>query len=209
MAASYPGAVKNYTSKQDGVDTILAAHMNAVQDEITAIETELGTDPAGGEVDVKTRLDIEAFQVGDLKMAAYAATPTGWLLCDGTAVSRSTYADLFASIGTAYGTGDGSTTFNVPDYRGRAPIGVGQGSGLTNRSLGDSLGVETHQLTTAEMPTHGHTVPAGVGGSGSQVAESDINGDTETHTITSNDQGSGNAHQNMQPSLAANYFIKT
>lgn len=60
---------------------------------------------------------------------AYAgsAAPTGWLLEDGSAVSRTTYATLFAVIGTTYGAGDGSTTFNVPDSRGRAAIGAGTG----------------------------------------------------------------------------------
>jgi microcystin-dependent protein len=57
-----------------------------------------------------------------------AAAPSGWLLCDGTAVSRTTYADLFTAISTTFGTGDGSTTFNVPDRRGRAGVGAGTGT---------------------------------------------------------------------------------
>ena len=66
-----------------------------------------------------------------------ATAPSGWLLCDGTAVSRTTYAALFAVISTTFGTGDGSTTFNVPDMRGVFP----KGAGTTNRTLGkDSMG---------------------------------------------------------------------
>ncbi len=73
---------------------------------------------------------------------ASATLPTGYLLCDGSAVSRTTYSDLFAAIGTTYGAGDGSTTFNLPDLRGRSVIGAGQGTALTNRTLGSSGGTE-------------------------------------------------------------------
>ena len=92
---------------------------------------------------------------GMVQMFAGSTAPTGWLMCNGQAVSRTTYATLFAVIGTTYGTGDGSTTFNVPDMRGRAPIGVGQGSGLTNRTLGSKTGSETQSLTDANI-AHGH-----------------------------------------------------
>jgi microcystin-dependent protein len=67
-------------------------------------------------------------QTGDYKWNASNAALTGWLLCDGSAVSRSTYAALFASIGTAFGTGDGSTTFNLPNPAGKTPVGVGTGT---------------------------------------------------------------------------------
>lgn len=69
-----------------------------------------------------------------------SAAPSGYLLCDGSAVSRSTYSALFTVLGTAYGAGDGSTTFNVPDMRGRSPLGSGTGSGLTSRSIGQNGG---------------------------------------------------------------------
>lgn len=82
-----------------------------------------------------------------------ASAPTGWLLCDGSAVSRSTYAALYAAIGSAYGPGDGSTTFNLPDLRGRTAVGAGAGPGLTTRTRGDKLGGET-------LPSHSHTVAA-------------------------------------------------
>lgn len=77
-------------------------------------------------------------------VATVTGAPSGWLLCDGSAVSRTEYATLYAAIGDTWGAGDGSTTFNLPDLRGRAPIGAGTGSGLTARTLGDSIGVETH-----------------------------------------------------------------
>jgi microcystin-dependent protein len=82
------------------------------------------------------------------------------LLCDGSAHSRTTEAALFAVIGTLYGAGDGTTTFNLPDGRGRSLIGAGQGTGLTNRALAAKGGEETHQLILAELASHAHTQPA-------------------------------------------------
>lgn len=85
----------------------------------------------------------------------------GWLLCDGTAVSRTTYASLFAQIGTRYGAGDGSTTFNLPDLRGRSCIGAGtgsQGGTLTTRDISTKyIGEESHTMTESELVAHTHT----------------------------------------------------
>ena len=67
---------------------------------------------------------------------AGSVVPDTFLLCDGSAVSRATYSDLFSAIGITWGAGDGSTTFNVPDFRGRVLVGAGTGSGLTPRVLG-------------------------------------------------------------------------
>ena len=94
---------------------------------------------------------------GTMVIFGGTSAPSGWLLCDGSAYSRTTYAALFAAIDTRWGVGDGSTTFNIPDLRGRAPIGAGQGNGLTNRTLGSNLGEESHALTLAENGTHTHT----------------------------------------------------
>jgi len=93
------------------------------------------------------------------------ADPDGtqrWHLCDGTALSRTTYATLFSAIGTTYGTGDGSTTFNIPDLLGRVPVGAGAGSGLTARALGVKSGQQ--EITTVEYgdsaPNHGVAIPS-------------------------------------------------
>lgn len=108
------------------------------------------------------------------------SAPSGWLLCDGTAVSRTTYASLFAAISTNFGTGDGATTFNVPDFRGRTMIGTGTGSGLTARSIGDTVGAET-------LPAHTHSV-SGTSGAGS--AHSHGPG-ANTYFVTSDAGGGG------------------
>lgn len=98
-------------------------------------------------------------QPGDLIPSA-APSRVGCVLCDGAAYSRTdpTYAALFAAVGTTYGAGDGSTTFNVPDYRGRTFVAAGQGAGLTNRALGVRFGEEAHSLSVAEIAAHAHGV---------------------------------------------------
>jgi microcystin-dependent protein len=79
---------------------------------------------------------------GAMHMYGGTAAPAGWLLCDGSAISRTTYADLFAAIGTNYGAGDGSTTFNIPDVRGRVPVGLGTNASVNalNANDGQSVG---------------------------------------------------------------------
>ena len=131
---------------------------------------------------------IRPMPVGSLLPFAGTAAPDGFLLCAGQAVSRATYAALFAIISTAYGAGDGTTTFNLPDLRGRVPVGKdnmgGSAAGrVTNAAvgvdaatLGAAGGSQTHQLTEAQMPLHSHTdsghahtlvnVPYFVGGAG-------------------------------------------
>jgi microcystin-dependent protein len=100
---------------------------------------------------------------GVLAMFVDTSPPSGWLLCDGSEVSRTTYADLFSIIGTDYGNGNGSTTFNLPDFRQRFPMGkAASGTGAT---LGDTGGAINHNHTVPNhvhtMPSHQHTVDIG------------------------------------------------
>lgn len=143
-----------------------------------------------------------------------ANVPSGWLVCDGSAVSRTTYARLFAAIGTLHGAGDGSATFNLPDRRGR--VGVGKAASGQFSTVGSKPGVEEVTLTVDQMPahTHGPASPAGnfwgylAGGTGeglwnpsnaTRVAAPDRTGST----------GGGQSHTNVQPSFVTNYIIKT
>lgn len=140
-------------------------------------------------------------------------TPSGYLECDGSAVSRTTYADLFAVIGTTWGAGDGSSTFNLPDLRGRAAIGVGTGPTLTNRALGNFAGQEQVQLETSELPSHTHQ-PSGDAvlrytSSGGQYAMPLQSGNDVTLGITVPATGSNEHHENMMPWLALRMLIKT
>jgi len=134
--------------------------------------------------------------------------PVGWMEADGTAISRTTYGDLFTVIGTTWGTGDGSTTFNLPDSRSRSTIGVGQGSGLTLRNLADTGGEETHSLTSGEGPSHTHNISYGGIGSGSPIIN--IGGTTLGNSFSAQtaSSGSGTGHNTMHPFIAKRKIIR-
>lgn len=93
---------------------------------------------------------------GSISMFAGEAAPSGHLLCNGSAVSRSTYSALFGVIGTTYGVGDGTTTFNVPNLKGRVPVGLDSAQ-IEFDALGEAGGAKTHTLAATEMPSHTHT----------------------------------------------------
>lgn len=94
---------------------------------------------------------------GSIQFSVASSMGSGWLLADGSDVSRTTYANLFAAIGTRYGNGDGSTTFGIPDLRGRSLMGAGLGDGLTNRDINViNVGEENHTQIEAELASHRH-----------------------------------------------------
>jgi microcystin-dependent protein len=101
-------------------------------------------------------IDKALVPVGTIMDFAGSVAPAGFLLCDGSAVSRTKYSTLLAVIGITYGIGDSLTTFNLPDFRGRMTIGAGSGSGLSVRSLGDHGGEEKHLLSQGELSAHSH-----------------------------------------------------
>jgi len=148
--------------------------------------------------------------VGTIAMYGGSSAPAGWVICDGSAVARSDYSQLFTAIGTTYGAGNGSTTFNVPDLRGRAPIGSGTGSGLTARTLGSTGGSESVTLSAAQIPAHSH--PSGGGGNfvvSNAGGGAALAGGTgyQQEANTGNNTGGGGSHTNMQPWQAVNFII--
>lgn len=156
---------------------------------------------------------------------AGTAEPTGYLFCYGQAISRTTYADLFTAISTTYGVGDGSTTFNLPDLRGRTIAGqddmggasanrlTNQTGGLDGDTLGAVGGAETHTLTEAQLPSHSHgNVVTNVTANSSTIFASSndrtaVTAISQSKSATST--GSGDAHNNVQPTIILNYIIKT
>jgi microcystin-dependent protein len=158
--------------------------------------------------------------IGAIIDYAGSSAPTGWLLCYGQAVSRSTYAALFAAISTTFGVGDGSTTFNLPDCRGRVAAGkddmggssanrlTNQSGGLNGDTLGAAGGSETHTLTTAELAAHTHqTNPATVGISYQSGASSAISGVVPLTAAATTSTGGDTAHNNVQPTIIFNKII--
>ena len=95
--------------------------------------------------------------LGEIRFVGFGFPPRGWANCDGQLMSVAQNPDLFALLGTKYG-GNGTTTFALPDLRGRSPLDDGQGVGLSPRLLGESGGSEAHALTIDEMPLHSHSV---------------------------------------------------
>lgn len=176
--------------------------------------------------------------VGVVVPFAGTAAPTGWLICAGQAVSRATYASLYLALGTAYGVGDGSTTFNVPDMRGRLALGMDNMGGtdagrlsVTN-TLGGSGGAQTksgttaaYTLTVADIPAHSHWQVAnsgldfvGAGGTGGNVAGqtsgSFSNGTSNQIPTRTTGGGAGHSHtisgfDVLPPYLLLNHIIKT
>ncbi len=145
----------------------------------------------------------DAHLVAEVIFFAGSSLPAGFLLCDGAAVSRTTYAALFAVIGINFGNGNGSTTFNLPGLRGRSPIGTGQGPSLTNRILGEKNGKEYHQLTEPEMPAHTHDL-----GRDERAKNGNVSVYEAGSTLFSTSTGGDQPHNNMQPFLAVNFAIK-
>jgi prepilin-type N-terminal cleavage/methylation domain-containing protein len=158
----------------------------------------------------------------------WATAPTGFLLEDGSAVSRTTYADLFAVIGTTHGAGDGSTTFNLPDSRGRTTVNK-NASDAEFAAIGQKTGSKTEQLTTAQMPSHTHVQNAhdhNAGNAAPYVAANspgtpvfsnagsafgfryNTSVPSPSTTATNQDTGSSQAHDNIQPSIVKVSAIK-
>jgi microcystin-dependent protein len=171
---------------------------------------------------------VNSVITGTIQMWPTTSAPSGYLLCDGTAVSRTTYATLFGVVGTTFGTGDGSTTFNLPNYVDKMPIG----KGTIAASIGATGGSSTTTLTTSNLPAHshtatvtdpGHTHPppsgynfAGYGPPGNSSGPNNTfsafsqTGSAVTGvSVSIANTGSGTAATTISPYLGINFIIKT
>ena len=134
--------------------------------------------------------------------------PSGWFLCDGSNVSRTTYNILFLTIGTTYGAGDGSTTFTLPNLKGRVPVGR-DATQTEFDTLGETGGEKAHTLTINEMPAHTHTYTTRTGDQGTDNAfNSETAANETTGTFNTSSTGGSQAHNNLQPYIVLNYMIK-
>ena len=219
------GIGSNELSSDASVDTNRAVDTNHIKDGAVTAD----------------KLDTAAVSVlmptASLMPYAGSAAPTGYLLCDGAAINRITFSDLFGVIGTTYGVGDGSTTFNIPDLRGRVIAGLdintgglagrlttgsaanidGQTLGANNGNPGDTgrgtNGAQEHLLLSSESGLPDHTHTSGQNSNAADPSGSNnrqINGNVNaTSGVVGGAQDASSAHNNVQPTIILNYIIKT
>ena len=159
--------------------------------------------------------------IGEIKTVSFATVPNGWAKCNGQLLNISEYETLFNLIGTTYG-GDGMTTFALPDFRGRSPVHIGNGSGLSNIELGQKSGSETKVLTVTELPNHTHSgaikvsnviadddvVNSNVAIGKSEIyVESSANTDLAEGTVTLTNTGEQQPFNIRNPFIGSNYII--
>jgi microcystin-dependent protein len=144
---------------------------------------------------------------GVINIFAGSSAPQGTLLCDGSEVSRTTYSRLFDVIGTTYGAGNGTGTFNVPNLQGRVPVGLKSTETIFN-TLGNIGGTGAHTLSVSEIPPHTHTY---VNQPNTTSVQTPVTGtdvaDNVNVSQTSGSTGGGQSHNNLQPYIVLNYII--
>ena len=156
--------------------------------------------------------------VGEIRMFTGNFAPAGWALCNGQLLAISQNTALFSLLGTFYG-GNGIQTFGLPNLQGAFAVGQGQGPGLSARELGETGGVSSVSLTTAQIPPHKHLInagsPASTGVASSSVVPASsgsavFHGPTDLQAMSANELavgGGGAAHENRQPFLVVNFII--
>jgi microcystin-dependent protein len=156
--------------------------------------------------------------IGEIRIFAGGFAPANWAQCQGQVVPIAQNTALFSLLGTTFG-GNGVTTFGLPNLNGRAPVGLGTGSGLTPRNVGDVFGSETVALTSAELPPHTHNMvgtlhtatsstPANnVLAAGQELAYAPPPVSATLAPQAIGLAGSGQPHDNMQPYLPLTFII--
>jgi microcystin-dependent protein len=212
------------TNQNTGGD---AAH-NTIQPSIVKLFVIKYT-PVAGSLDTLTK--------GTSISGYWSSAPSGYLMEDGTAVSRTTYSALFAIIGTTYGAGDGSTTFNLPDSRGRVSVNLNL-SDAEFAAIGQKYGEKLHTVAVNEMASHthiqnahnhtqdahSHSAPTtnGISGAGYETPTASTTGydfgpampvtstaaTNQAATATNQNTGGGGSHNNIQPSIVQNFAIR-
>ena len=211
-----------------------------IDDELTAIASAISSradtasptftgEPAAPTADAgtdTTQLATTAFAnaaanavapTGEIKMWPTSSAPTGFLLCNGTAVSRTIYADLFAVISTTFGSGDGSTTFNLPNFKNRMPIGAGDLYSVAGTGGSKDAIVVSHTHTVTD-PGHVHAANVYQNGydnyqgrfsADSWNGASTLNTNSSTTGISIDSTGSSATNANLPPYLSVYFIIKT
>lgn len=215
MSTSFPTSLDTLTNPTandtEASLSHMAQHGNA-NDAIEALEAKVGVDGSAVTTSLDYKIGINT-PAGILVLSGRSTAPTGWLICDGSAISRTTYSALFSAIGTTFGSGDGSTTFNIPDLRDNFPVGK---SGT--KALGSTGGAASINIAhTHTGPSHKHTIGAvestkrtTTDGSGDIYADS-----AHTHGGNTGASGTGATSSSLSstqsilpPYIALNYIIK-
>lgn len=179
----------------------------------------------------------DTLPIGSIVAYSSSKAPENWLICDGSEISRTLYSELFNIIGTTYGEGDGSTTFNLPNLKGKVITGL-DGNDETFNKLGNTGGEKTHTLTTSELPSHKHSLVGNIvrseASSGNlytvsnqrflvgryKLSNMNVSATDDTAAFINvsdlnsstmlgiSSTGSGTAHNNLQPYIVQNYIIK-
>jgi microcystin-dependent protein len=161
---------------------------------------------------INAQVSGDTLPIGTVLPYTNETAPENWLVCDGSELDRTEYNYLFAIIGTTFGEGDGSTTFNLPNIKGRTIVGL-DAEDTDFNAIGKTLGEKTHTLTVAEMPEHNHKQSLDGGNSGnSGKAAYSWSVPANRYLYTGDDlagkTGGSQPHNNLQPSFVAIYIIK-